>query len=172
MWSSGGCYRRQANRGDYRSAFRQGGKETGKRCSFGIVAQRWWKRGYRRSAHTRADIEEFLNYGFFYKFKNYLCMNSPVKIWRNQKKLTKLLQKHGRIISWAIIRMPAADFVSQAPYPVVIVTLDNGRTIVAQLVDWEDKNLQVGQKVKTVVRKITDVGTEGIIRYVVKVKPI
>ena len=62
-------------------------------------------------------------------------MISPVKIWRNQKKIASLLGKTGKIVSWTTIRTPPAGFAEQAQYPVVLVELDNKDRVMAQLVD-------------------------------------
>ena len=99
-------------------------------------------------------------------------MQSPVKIWRNQKKITNLLGKTGKIISWTIIRTPPAAFMDQAPYGVVLVDLDGGGRLAAQLVDWKPKHLKAGQRVATVVRRITSPNADGVIPYGIKVKPL
>ncbi|MEK9143696.1 MAG: OB-fold domain-containing protein [Patescibacteria group bacterium] len=99
-------------------------------------------------------------------------MLSPVKLWRNQKKVGEMLGRTGKIISWTTVRVPPADFSDQAPYPVALVELDGGGRITAQLVDWEDQNLKTGQKVANVVRRIIKPNTEGVIPYGIKVKPI
>jgi uncharacterized OB-fold protein len=99
-------------------------------------------------------------------------MISPVKIWRSQKKLSKLINRRGKILSYTIIRVPASNFSSQAPYPVVLVKLDGGKVIVAQMVDWEMENLKVGNEVVTVIRNIMETGSEGIIPYGIKVKAV
>jgi uncharacterized OB-fold protein len=99
-------------------------------------------------------------------------MTSPVKIWRNQKKTTDLLGKIGEIISWTLVRVPPAGFESQAPYPVAIVELKMGGRIIAQLVDYEEKDLKYGRKVTTVIRKTSQPEDNEIIPYGIKVKPI
>lgn len=99
-------------------------------------------------------------------------MLSPVKLWRNQKNVADLVGKTGQIIAWTIIRIPPADFTDQAPYPVVLVELDTGSRLTAQLVDWDVKHLRTGQKVTTVVRRVVNPNTEGIIPYGIKVKPL
>ena len=99
-------------------------------------------------------------------------MQSPVKIWRNQKKITTLLGKTGRIISWTIVRTPPAQFMDQAPYGVVLVELEDGMRLTAQLVDWQPKQLKIGQRVTTVVRRVTQPNADGVIPYGIKVKPI
>lgn len=99
-------------------------------------------------------------------------MFSPVKIWRNQKKVKKLLGQQGHIVSFTKIYVPPSTFENQAPYAVVVVKLNNGQTTLAQLVDYEQDNLYIGQRVKTILRKTRDPGTEGVIPYGVKFKPI
>lgn len=99
-------------------------------------------------------------------------MQSPVKIWRNQKKITNLLGESGKIISWTIIRTPPAQFMDQAPYGVVLVELEDGMRLTAQLVDWQPKQLKIGQRVTTVVRRVTQPNSDGVIPYGIKVKPL
>lgn len=99
-------------------------------------------------------------------------MQSPVKIWRNQKKVASLLGKSGTIISWTLIRVPPSGFSDQAPYPVVLVALDGGGRLEAQLVDWQSEDLVVGRKVYTVLRRVTHPDLDGIIPYGIKVKPL
>src|SRR3989338_392763 len=98
-------------------------------------------------------------------------MLSPFKIWRNQKKTASLIGKTGKIVSWTVIRVPPADFTDQAPYPVVLVELTEGKRIMAQLVDYDQKNLKQGQKVTTVIRRVIKPNSEGVIPYGIKVKP-
>ena len=99
-------------------------------------------------------------------------MQSPVKIWRNQKHVAKLIGKTGTVLSWTLIRVPPGDFMDQAPYPVVLVELVGGKRITAQLVDWKESDLSFGVKVKTVVRRVTRPDPDGIIPYGIKVKPV
>lgn len=97
---------------------------------------------------------------------------SPVKLWRRQKDTVELIGKTGKILLWTIIRVPAKSFVDQAPYPVVIVKMDNGQKMVGQLVDWQKENLAVGQKVLAVLRRLKTEGKEDAIYYHTKFKPI
>jgi uncharacterized OB-fold protein len=83
-----------------------------------------------------------------------------------------MLGKTGVIRSWTIIRVPPADFGYQAPYPVVIVLLDSGESIVAQLVDYNTTTLTIGQRVITVVRRTVQVKGDDVVPYGIKVKPI
>jgi len=97
---------------------------------------------------------------------------SPVKIWRHQKEITPLLRREGKIISWTIIRVPPEGFGGQAPYPVVLVKLENGTNRIGQLVNWQDDDLKIGRKVITVYRRIRRPDLEGVIPYGIKFKPV
>ncbi len=98
-------------------------------------------------------------------------MTSPVKIWRNQTKTRQQLGKTGQILSFTFIRVPPLGFEAYAPYPVVLVQLETGR-LIGQLVDFEDRQLQIGQKVKVVLRRIQEPDAEGIIHYGIKFTPL
>lgn len=98
-------------------------------------------------------------------------MQSPVKLWRNQKQIARLVGKTGTLVAFTLIRVPPAGFMDQAPYPVVVVELE-GKRITAQLVDWRPEHLVAGQKVITVIRRVIHPNTEGVIPYGIKVKPL
>lgn len=98
-------------------------------------------------------------------------MFSPVKIWRSQRKIQKLLGLTGNVISFTRVFVPPAGFESQAPYIVAVVKFDNGKRYTAQLVDWDIRHLVSGQKVKAILRRTRDPGEEGVIPYGIKFKP-
>lgn len=83
-----------------------------------------------------------------------------------------MLGKHGRIVSWTVVRVPPAEFSYQAPYPVAVVKLTNGRNIIAQVVDCSEKDLKFNQKVVTVVRRTAKAESTEVIPYGIKVKLI
>ena len=97
---------------------------------------------------------------------------SPVKIWRSQKKIQNLLGKVGTIISYSLVYVPPEGFESEAPYPVVLVEFPDKEKYTAQLVDWGEKDLKIGQKVQAILRKTRNPGLEGVIPYGIKFKPI
>lgn len=97
-------------------------------------------------------------------------MQSPVKVWRNQKNIARLLGSTGEVLTWTYIRVPPGGFSNIAPYPVALVRLDSGENITAQVVDAE--NITIGTKVCVVVRRTSEPSTEGIIPYGIKVKPL
>lgn len=98
-------------------------------------------------------------------------MKSPVKLWRNQKKVRDLVGLVGTVVSWTTIRVPPAGFSDQAPYVVALVALGR-RRIMAQLVDVDLSSVSVGLRVITVVRRVTKPSQDGIIPYGIKVKPL
>lgn len=99
-------------------------------------------------------------------------MISPVKIWRRQKEIRKIIGNKGRIYSFTIIYAPAKDFKGNAPYPVALIKFDNKEKAIGQLVDYKKTDLKIGQRVVAVLRKIREPEKEEIITYGVKFKPI
>ena len=97
---------------------------------------------------------------------------SPVKLWRRNKNASSLIGKKGKIINWTIIRVPAKSFVDQAPYPVVIVKMQNGENMIGQLVDWQEKDLMVGREVVSVLRRLRTEDKEDVIYYNIKFRPL
>ena len=97
---------------------------------------------------------------------------SPVKLWRRQKNIATLIGKKGKILQWTLIRVPAKSFMDQAPYPVVIVKMQNGENMVGQLVDWQQKDLMVGKEVVSVLRRLRAEQKEDVIYYHIKFKPL
>ncbi len=99
-------------------------------------------------------------------------VTSPVKLWRRQKNTAGLIGKKGKILNWTIIRIPAKSFMDQAPYPVVIVKMQNGENMIGQLVDWQQKDLAVGKDVIAVLRRLRTEGRDDIIYYNIKFRPL
>ena len=97
---------------------------------------------------------------------------TPVKLWRRQKHVASLIGKTGTLLQWTLIRVPAKTFVKEAPYPVVIVKMENNEKMVGQLVDWESPDLEKGKKVVAVLRKFTPEDAESVIAYTIKFKPL
>lgn len=99
-------------------------------------------------------------------------VTSPVKFWRRQKNTSTLIGKKGKILQWTIIRVPAKSFMDQAPYPVVIVKMQNGENMIGQLVDWQKKDLIIGKEVVAVLRRLRTEHADDIIYYNIKFKPL
>lgn len=99
-------------------------------------------------------------------------ITTPVKIWRRGKKISSHIGKKGVIVQWTIVRVPPKNFADQAPYPVVIVKLENNEVLTGQLVDWNDQDLKAGRKVIAVMRRIVFEDTDTVISYGIKFKPL
>ena len=99
-----------------------------------------------------------------------ITMISPVKVWRNQKYVARMIGKIGVIVSWSIVRTPPADFGYQAPYIIAIVKLDDGQSICAQVADCQFSDVAFGKRVKTIVRRTIQADTNDVIPYGIKVK--
>lgn len=99
-------------------------------------------------------------------------MNSPSTVWRQHKRLHTYLGKKGKLLVWTKILVPPLGFEHQVPYFVGIVKFNDGEKMPIQIVDCEEKDLKVNQRVEAVIRKIGKVKSEDVIEYGVKVKPI
>jgi uncharacterized OB-fold protein len=75
------------------------------------------------------------------------------------------LSETGKIVTYTTIRVPPANFATQAPYHVAIVESDNGVRVTTQVVDCRPEELEIGKKVKFVFRKLYEEGHTGIICY-------
>ena len=98
-------------------------------------------------------------------------MNTPAQIWRQHKTLHNYLNKEGRLIVWTKIHVAPAGFEHQTPYLVGIVDFGDHK-MPLQIVDCEEKDLKINQRVKIVIRKIGKAKSEDVIEYGLKVKPI
>jgi len=97
---------------------------------------------------------------------------SPVKLWRRHKNTASLIGQKGKVLQWTIIRVPPRSFVDSAPYPVIIVKMQNGENMMGQLVDWQEKDLKTGQEVVAVLRRLELTEKEDVIYYNIKFKPL
>lgn len=99
-------------------------------------------------------------------------MISPIKIWRRQKEIRQILNRTGKILTWTKIYTPGTDFKKYAPYPVILVELENKEKVYGQLVDSEEKDLKIGARVISVLRKVRAATDDGVIAYGIKFRPL
>ena len=99
-------------------------------------------------------------------------MTTPVKQWRRQKQVSKLIGKKAKIVLWTIIRIPSKIFMNQAPYPVIIVEFPDKTRSVLQLVDWKESDLMEGKEIICVLRRNNNEDKTGIIPYTIKARPL
>lgn len=99
-------------------------------------------------------------------------MNRPIQSWRNQKQTRKFLGKKGKILTWTKIFISPDEFKGFTPYPVALVELEDGSKVYGQIVDYEEKNIIIGQQVESVLRILHNGSPEGIVEYGLKFRPI
>lgn len=95
-----------------------------------------------------------------------------VRTWRKSKKDRILLGNTGTIISWTEVFVAPPQFESQTPYTIVLVQLESGEQVYGELVDFEKSQAVIGQRVRTVLRKVGTVGREEVVKYGVKFIPV
>jgi uncharacterized OB-fold protein len=81
------------------------------------------------------------------------------------------LKDEGKLLTYTVIRVAPSQFVDQTPYAMGIVKLDDGVNLLAQIVDCEPEQLQIGMKLKLEFRKIQQDGEAGILCYGYKCVP-
>lgn len=78
---------------------------------------------------------------------------------------TVQLSDEGKILTFTIIRVSAEQFSKQTPFAIGIIELNDGVRITSQIVDTELDKIQIGNKVKMVLRKVQQDGNAGILCY-------
>ena len=71
----------------------------------------------------------------------------------------------GEIYSYTVVHVPPTGMELEKPYVLGIIKLAEGPKVTAQIVDCEPGGIKIGQKVEATLRKIREVGDEGIIQY-------
>lgn len=89
-------------------------------------------------------------------------MNSPIKIWRDHKKISELLGKKGKIVSWT-----RSDKHSIA----LVETFDRERMVI-QISGHKYEDLKTGGKIKLVLRRIGNPEKNEVIKYGIKAQLI
>jgi uncharacterized OB-fold protein len=78
------------------------------------------------------------------------------------------LAERGKLLTYSVIRNPPREFEEFAPYIIAIVELDDGVRVLSQIVDASEDQLVEGMRLETVLRRYSQDGEEGIIRYGLK----
>ena len=85
---------------------------------------------------------------------------------------TVRLPDRGEVMTFTVIHVAAARFVSQVPLVVAIVELEGGTRITAQVVDIAPEDVRTGMRVRLEFRKIQQDGISGVISYGHKAVPV
>jgi Predicted nucleic-acid-binding protein containing a Zn-ribbon len=81
-------------------------------------------------------------------------------------------QEKVRIHTFSIIRSAPDDFKKAAPYAVAVIELEEGAKLTSQLVDCDVDDLEIGDDVEMVFRRVREDGEDGVISYGYKFKVI
>ncbi len=84
---------------------------------------------------------------------------------KGKKFETVLLNDEGRLLTFTVVRVASEKFSRETPYAIGIVELNDGVRVTAQIADVDVEELQIGQKVKLIFRKIQEEGKAGILCY-------
>ncbi|KZX10310.1 Zn-ribbon domain-containing OB-fold protein [Methanobrevibacter filiformis] len=76
----------------------------------------------------------------------------------------------GKVHSFSIVHAATDDFKKLSPYAVAIIELDEGAKITSQIIDSDLEDIQIGDPVEMVFRKIREDGEDGVISYGFKFK--
>ena len=85
---------------------------------------------------------------------------------------TVRLEDEGELKTFTVIRVAPSQFTDEAPYVVGIIELNDGVRITAQVVDCDEDNLEIGQKMKIEFRRLQTIGEGGILCYGYKCVPV
>ena len=83
----------------------------------------------------------------------------------HQKFTTFHLKPEGKIVTYTIIHVAPDNFSTEAPYAVGIVETDEGARLTTQIVDCKPDEIEIGKRIKLMLRCIQREGHEGILQY-------
>ncbi|HKZ34707.1 MAG TPA: OB-fold domain-containing protein [Patescibacteria group bacterium] len=84
----------------------------------------------------------------------------------------RILSPLGRILVFSFIHAAPEGLEQLGPYPIALVKLDDGPTILTQITDYDPSTLSEGQRVQGVFRKLFAVDTKSVIQYGIKFRPV
>ncbi len=82
------------------------------------------------------------------------------------------LPKRGEVVTWTVITNPPKGFEKYAPYIVGLIELEDGLTVLSQVVDIEPEDVSSGLKVEACFRRVKEDGKDGILQYGYKFRPV
>ena len=75
------------------------------------------------------------------------------------------LSNAGKIITFTIIRVAPEQFATETPYVVAVVETEDGVRITTRIADCQPEEVEIGQPVKLVFRKLQKEGKTGVLCY-------
>jgi hypothetical protein len=86
------------------------------------------------------------------------------------KMRSRRLSGEGEVFSYTVVHDPHPEYEMQVPYVMALVKTTEGVNLLAQVVDCDPKDVEVGKQVKVCFRKLRQEGESGIIHYGFKFK--
>lgn len=108
----------------------------------------------------RLEAEKCTNCGYIAFPPRIICPEC-----QSQKFELIKLKPEGTILTFTIIRIPADQFARQAPFAIAIIETVDGARLTAQVVDCKLEDIEIGNKVKLMFRRIQKEGKSGILQY-------
>jgi uncharacterized OB-fold protein len=85
---------------------------------------------------------------------------------RSLGKMTKYyFQGDGKISSFTVVHEAMPGYQSQVPYVIATIDLNEGDTVLGQIVDCDPEDVLEGKEVEMVFRKLGEEGRSGTIQY-------
>jgi uncharacterized OB-fold protein len=81
------------------------------------------------------------------------------------------LSGKGELETFTIIRIAPQGFADQVPYAVGIIKLEEGLSVMGQIVDTDPTELKIGDRLVTQFRRMNEEGKTGMIIYGYKFVP-
>ena len=75
------------------------------------------------------------------------------------------LKPEGTILTFTIIHVAADNFATQTPFAVGIIETDDGARLTTQIVDCKPDEVEIGKRVKLMLRLVQKEGHAGILQY-------
>jgi uncharacterized OB-fold protein len=88
-----------------------------------------------------------------------------------EAKTTYVFSGKGEVYSYSTVYDAPEGYEGQAPYTVAIVKLEEGPLVTAQLTDVDNNQVNIGQPVEMVTRKLRADGDKGVLVYGYKFRP-
>jgi hypothetical protein len=83
-----------------------------------------------------------------------------------------LLSGEGEVYSYSIVHDAPSQFEMLKPYVLAMVRMNEGVMLTSQLIDAYPKEVVIGMKVRTTLRKVGEDGPAGVIYYGYKFTPM
>ncbi|TRO52444.1 Zn-ribbon domain-containing OB-fold protein [Candidatus Bathyarchaeota archaeon] len=82
------------------------------------------------------------------------------------------LSERGEVVTWTVISSAPLGFEKYVPYVVALIELEDGCRVLSQVVDIAPEAVVAGLKVEAVFRKVKEDGSDGILQYGYKFRPV